>query len=458
MTLAEAAGRIREGSLSSTDLTRAVLDRALALNDATHAFITITGERALDQAASRDEALRNDAKVGPLHGVPIAVKDLIDVRGVRTTAGSPMFGEGVPDRNAIVVDRLEGAGAVIVGKTNLHEFAFGVTNVNPHFGAARNPWDRERMSGGSSGGSAVAVALSMSIAAIGTDTGGSIRIPAALSGIVGLKPTYGRVPLAGVVPLAHGLDHVGPMTRTVEDAAIVLGVIAGEAETASHESSDGFLAGIGEGVGGLRLGVPRTAYFQRLETGVGDAVQAALGALKALGAELVDTDLPDTSTHEDIFRFIATSEAYRFHRTRLESEAERIGEDVRRRLMAGKDMLAVDIIDAERQRAELRDQVNAVFDDVDVLVFPTLPITAPLVGQDAIDWSGGSEAVLGALTRNTRLANLTGLPAISVPCGFSSGLPVGLQVVGPANRESRVIRVAAAYERLSGWNLVPPEV
>lgn len=449
LTVAGAARRIRDGSLSSVELTRAVLDRAETLNGSMKAFITITRKRALASATERDEARIRGAATGPLHGVPIAIKDLVDVRGVPTTAGSDFFRNRVPEANATIVDRLEQAGAVIAGKTNLHEFAFGVTNENPHYGAARNPWDRGRISGGSSGGSAVAVSLSMSIGAIGTDTGGSIRIPASLTGTVGLKPTYGRVPLSGVTPLAPRLDTAGPITRTVEDAAILLGVIADGAGTGE------FCAEIGKDVRGLRIGVPRKAYWDRLQDGVGQAVEDALSVLVRLGTTLVDVEVPDTRSHEDIFRFIAGSEAFLFHRERLELEPGRFGDDVRERLLAGKDLLAVEFIGAERAREQLRTDIEAVLRHVDVLAFPTLPVTAPRVGQKAFEWHEDSEPVLRALTRNTRLANLAGLPAISVPCGFVEGLPVGLQILGASNAESRIVQVADAYEREAAWDRSP---
>lgn len=443
LTLAEAARQIRDGDLSSVELTRAVLGRAEALDPSMKAFITRAPERALASAAQRDEARIQGRVAGPLHGVPIAMKDLIDVRGIPTTGGSAFFRDRVPESNAVIVDRLEQAGAVIVGKTNLHEFAFGVTNENPHYGAVRNPWDRERISGGSSGGSAVAVSMSMAIGAIGTDTGGSIRIPAALTGTVGLKPTYGRVPLSGVIPLAPTLDTAGPMTRTVEDAAILLGVIA--------DGNCTFQADIASGVQGFDIGVPRKAYWNGVQDEVGEAVEKALSVLAKLGARVVDVEVPDPRPHEDMFRVIATSEAYLFHRDRLESEPGRFGDDVRRRLLPGKGMLAVDFIAAERARERLRADIDPIFRQVDVLGFPTLPVTAPRIGQTTFEWDDDSEPVLRALTRNTRLASLTGLPAISVPCGFVEGLPVGLQILGPAGAESRIVRVAGAYERETTW-------
>ena len=455
LTMASAARRLRNGSLSSVELTRTVLERIAALNPKTNAFIAVTSERALAEAERADKALESGQRVGFLHGVPLSIKDLIDTAGIRTTAASRVFADRIPADDAAVVRRLAEAGAVLVGKTNLHEFAFGVTNVNPHYGPARNPWNLERMSGGSSGGSAVSVALSMALGSLGSDTGGSIRIPSALCGTVGLKPTYGLVSLNGVIPLSPTLDHVGPIARTVEDAAILLEAIAGfdaRDPCSVDVPARPYSRELDGGVAGLRLGVPRKPFFERLESGVGRAVEEALGVLERLGAKPIEIEVADTASHEEIFRNIATPEVYDYHAKYLETGPELYGADVRRRIQPGRDMPAVDYVNAQRDRVALKSAVAALFEDVDLLVLPALPITAPLIEQSVIDWGDETEPVLRALTRTTRLANLTGLPAISLPCGFSdSNQPIGLQMIGRGFEESTVLRAAYAYEQTAGW-------
>jgi aspartyl-tRNA(Asn)/glutamyl-tRNA(Gln) amidotransferase subunit A len=462
LTLAEAARRIRAGDLSPIALTRAVLDRIERLNPQTNAFITVTSDLAMRQAEAAEQAVRNRTALGPLHGVPVSLKDLIDTEGIPTTAASRVLADRVPSRDASVWRRLRAAGAVLVGKTNLHEFAFGVTNVNPHYGAARNPWNRARMSGGSSGGSAVSVALSMALGSLGSDTGGSIRIPSALCGTVGLKPTYGRVSVAGVIPLSVSLDHVGPITRTVEDAAIMLESIAGF-DPDDPNSVDvpvrPYSQELNRGIQGVRFGVPRNAFFQRLDPDVASAVEAALNVLEKLGAELVQVDVPNTTSHEAIFRHIATSEVFDYHEGYLETDPELYGEGVRERMLAGREMLAVDYVRFQRERKALSTEVGELFGTVDLLVLPALPITAPGIEETTIAWSDGAESLLSALTRNTRLANLTGLPAISVPCGFSrSNLPIGLQMIGREFEESTALNAAYAYEQDAGWCERRPEI
>ncbi len=455
LTLASAARRLRDGSLSSVELTRIVLERIAELNPKTNAYIAVTSDRALAEAERADKALESGQRVGLLHGVPLSIKDLIDTAGIPTTAASRVFADRIPAKDASVVRRLAGAGAVLVGKTNLHEFAFGVTNVNPHYGPARNPWNIERMSGGSSGGSAVSVALSMALGSLGTDTGGSIRIPSALCGTVGLKPTYGLVSLNGVIPLSPTLDHVGPIARTVEDAALLLEAIAGfdaRDPCSVDVPARPYSRELDGGVGGLRLGVPRKPFFERLESGVERAVEEALGVLERLGAKPIEIEVADTAGHEEIFRNIATPEVYDYHAKYLETGPELYGADVRRRIQPGREMPAVDYVTAERARVALKSAVAEVFEHVDLLVLPALPITAPLIEQLAIDWGDETEPVLQALTRTTRLANLTGLPAISLPCGFSdSNLPIGLQMIGRGFEESTVLRAAYAYEQAAGW-------
>lgn len=455
LTLASAARMIRAGQLSPVELTRAILDRIGSLNDRMAIFITVTADHAMARAEAAERALKNNDDLGPLHGIPISLKDLFDTKGIRTTAGSRVFEDRYPEQDSTVTSRLNAAGAILVGKANLHEFAFGVTSVNPHYGAVRNPWDPDRISGGSSGGSATSIALSVALGSMGSDTGGSIRIPAGLTGTVGLKPTYGRVSVAGVVPLSWSLDHVGPMTRTVEDAAIMLEILAG------HDPGDAYSRKVPVtaysqqlegGIRGLRLGLPRTTFYNRLDPEVERAVQTAVNRMEEMGASVVDVNIPNADLQRPIFSNIAAPEAFSFHEQYLNSRPELYGRDIRARIDAGRLLLSVDFVRAQRARSILKKDLQSVFDDVDLLVTPTLPIPAPLIEQKVVEWDGETEPVLGALTRNTRLFNITGLPAITVPCGFTSNqLPIGLQIAGRAFDEATVLRAAHTYEQDAGW-------
>ena len=455
LTLASAARMIRVGELSPVELTRAVLDRVESLNDRMAMFITVTADHAMARAEAAERALKDKADLGALHGVPISLKDLFDTKGIRTTAGSRVFADRFPEENSTVTQRLDDAGAILVGKTNLHEFAFGATSVNPHYGAVRNPWDPDRIAGGSSGGSAISVALSAALGSMGSDTGGSIRIPAGLTGTVGLKPTYGRVSIAGVVPLSWSLDHVGPMTRTVEDAAIMLEAIAGHDPRDSYSRKvpvPAYSQELEGGIRGLRLGLPKTTFFDRLDPEIDSAVQTAIRRMEGMGASVVEVDIPNADLQRPIFANIAAPEAFSFHQQYLDSSPELYGQDIRARMEAGRLLLSVDFVRAQRARSILKSDLQAVFEVVDLLVTPTLPIPAPLIDQKVVEWGGETETVLGALTRNTRLFNITGLPAITVPCGFTSNdLPIGLQIAGRAFEEATVLRAAHTYEQDAGW-------
>ena len=462
LTLASAARLIRSKQLSPVELTRATLERIQSLNEKMATFITVTPDLAMEQAHRAEQAVADGRETGPLNGVPIALKDLIDTKGIRTTAGSSVFDDRVPDVDATVTTRLQEAGAVIVGKTNLHELAFGVTSVNPHYGTVRNPWDTNRIAGGSSGGSAAAIVMGMALGSLGSDTGGSIRIPAGLCGAVGFKPTYGRVPVRGVMPLSWSLDHVGPITRTVEDAAIMLGVIAGR-DPLDPYSGDVPTARYSEqlegGVGGLRIGLARRAFFRRLDTEVEAALEAAIDAFRDMGAELVEVDIPSSDQQRAIFNNIVCPEAFSFHEENLTRTPELIAEDVRLRIEAGRLMLSIDYVRAQRARTKVKRELQAALGIADVLVTPTLPIAAPRIDQTHVEWDDATEAVGPALTRNTRLFNVTGLPTVSLPCGFTDNdLPIGLQVTGRAFEEATVLGVAHSYERAAAWSTRRPDL
>lgn len=443
LSLEDVTREIRERRISAEDVVRATLERIERLEPRLHAFITVTGDRALAEA-------RATSPSSPLAGAPIALKDLFDTAGVRTTGGSRIFADRVPDGDAAVVARLREAGASFVGKTNLHEWAFGATNQNPHFGGARNPWDPARIPGGSSGGSAIALAAGLCHGALGSDTGGSIRIPASLCGVVGLKPTYGRVSLRGVIPLSWTLDHAGPMARTIRDVAILYRAIAGyDADDPSSidAPAEDALERIEDGVRGLRVGVPRPHFFERTDPEVGALVRAAIRVLEREGATVDECAFPSSDRLLDTQRAIISTDAAAYHRERLRDRADEIGEDVRARLRAAEAVSGTELALARRRREEIRREVLALFDRVDVLAVPATAVAAPLAeGTDAV-------AEAARLTATTSPFNLTGLPAISVPCGFTSaGLPVGLQIAGAPWREATVLRAARAYERATTWS------
>ena len=434
LTLADAARLISRKEISPVELTEAVLDRIGRLNERMRAFITVTEDDALERAKAADKEIAGGHKP-PLQGVPVSVKDLYDTKGIRTTAGSKVFENRVPEADAALVTKLKAAGAVLIGKTNLHEFAFGVTSINPHYGTSRNPWDPERITGGSSGGSAGAVALGMGFGSLGTDTGGSIRIPASLCGIVGLKPTYGLTSVTGVFPLSWSLDHAGPMARTVEDTAILLDAITGQ-KARAREALTGDIRNI-------RVGIPKTHFYERLEAEVGSALKAALRNLEKLGARVVEVDISSAPRQFEIFPQIASPEVYCVHEQYLKAHGDLYGADVRARIEAGGAMRSIDYVKAQRARLAMRAEFEAAFDIADVIITPTVPIVPPRID---------SEIAADSLNRLTRPWNIVGLPAISIPCGFTSGgLPVGMQIAGKALDESTVLRVAHAYEQDARW-------
>jgi Asp-tRNA(Asn)/Glu-tRNA(Gln) amidotransferase A subunit family amidase len=449
LPLQAASALIHSRRASSVDLVRACLDRVTRHDRELGAFITLTADSALDEAKRADTDLANGVDRGPLHGIPVALKDLYDTAGVRTTGGSRIFADRVPERDSAVVEKLRAAGAVFLGKLNLHEWALGVTSQNPHFGPACNPWDTTRIPGGSSGGSAVAVASGFCYASPGSDTGGSIRIPAALCGIVGLKPTHGRVSLRGVIPLSWTLDHAGPLTRTVADLALALGAIAGhdplDPSSADIPSED-YFSRIEDGAKGVRVLVPTNHFFDDVDPEVDAAVREAARVLASLGASVTEGALPRV----DLLaaqRPILLTDAAAYHREHLRERAADIGADVLTRLRAGQTFTGTDYAQARRDRDELRREWLALLREHDVILSPTTAIAAPpRAGQDAV-------AAAQRLTANTLPFSLTGLPAITVPCGFTPAvLPIGLQLAAGPWREALLLRIARAYERATTWH------
>lgn len=443
LTIAEAAALVRRRRVSPVELAQAALERIERLQPKLNAFITITGEAALEEARRLEEERRAGRLRGPLHGIPIALKDLYDTAGVRTTAASAQYADRVPAEDATVVRRLREAGAVIVGKLNMDQFAYSFTSETSHFGPTENPWKAGYSPGGSSGGSAAAVAAGLCYGALGSDTGGSIRLPAALCGIVGFKPTYGALPADGVIPLAWSLDHVGPMCRSVEDVRLILAAMGMRLGQPAHP------------VKSLRIGIPRAVYFDQLEAETAAAVEEAIRVLGRLSAGAREVQLPPLrlspglASLPDAYGTIITAEAYTFHEAMLAAHPERYHPATRETIELGKAVSAPAYIRARREMEELRRSSGSLFAGVDLLALPTAPGPAfPL----------GSRPGLYYL-RNLAPWNLYGLPAISIPCGFTrDGLPVGLQLVGPSGQDALVLFAAEAYERATPWRRKRPQL
>jgi aspartyl-tRNA(Asn)/glutamyl-tRNA(Gln) amidotransferase subunit A len=460
LSLAEVSRLIRKRQVSSREVTEALLERIERLEPAVHAFISVLHEQAALEADAADALRRAGRDLGPLHGVPIAVKDLFATRDVRTTAGSKILGESIPAEDSAAVAKLRGAGAIIVGKTNMDEFAFGGTTENAHYGTTHNPWDLERSAGGSSGGSAVATAASMAYGALGTDTAASIRNPAHFCGVTGLKPTYGRVSRYGVVPLAWSLDHVGPFARSVEDASILLSVIAGydtrDPSTIREVMSDN---DFGAPLGKLKVGVLRGYFWDPIDPQVETIVERALVTLRDLSLVVEDTELPHAESFPAMQNTVLPGEAAAYHLRWMQERPRDYAPMIFERLVQGAAVSAVDLINAERARRAAQFAVREFMRDFDVLITPTVPYTAARLGQSMIRLGNVEIEASAARTRNLFPFNALGLPAMSIPCGFDSqGLPVGMQIVGRAFDEATVMNVGYAFQRETEWHRRrPPE-
>jgi len=459
LTLSFALELIRRGELSPRALAQACLGRIEHLNPRLNAFLTVIPESALQQAEQAEMLLgRSPANLDKLEllGIPLALKDLIETAGIRTTAGSLFFKDYIPGEDARVVLKLKQSAAVLLGKTNTHEIALGVTTNNPHFGPCRNPWNPARIPGGSSGGSAVAVATGMCLGALGTDTGGSIRIPAALCGVVGLKPTYGRVSLRGVIPLSWNLDHIGPIARTVEDAARLFTAIAGfdPHDPVSEELPVGdCLSGLHGDIRGLRVALASGDYVEAADPEVSAALIEAGRTFKQLGTVLEKVEIPWLEAAAGANRQMTQADASAYHRQRLAEHPEWFGEDVRERLRAGAALTAPEYSLVRRTQSELKRALEGLFEKYDILILPTTPIPAPEID--------GTQAIEAArqLTRFTAPFNLTGVPALTVPCGSTqSGLPIGLQIVSKPWAEAKLLQAGQAFEQATEWHTRHPDL
>lgn len=463
LTLAEAAGRVKSGEVSPVELVDASLSRIEAVDPKLSAYISVFADEARKVAKAAEIMAAAGHDLGPLHGVPIALKDNVAVRGTRTTAGSKVLADWVPAHDATVTARLRQAGAVLIGKTNLHEFAWGGTSDNPHYGTVRNPWNTQRFPAGSSGGSGAAVAARTCFGAIGTDTGGSIRLPSAINGLAGLRPTYGRVSNHGIIPLAWSMDTAGPMTRTVEDCALMFGAIAGhdprDPTTARYPVAD-YTSGLADGIAGLRIGVVPGYFFHHLQPPVRDAVRSAIDTMVSLGAQVVEVDIENIHGNISAQLTIESAEPSAYHQRLLRERPGDYGEDVRTLLEVGELLLATHYIQAQRYRTLLRSEFLDAFRRVDLFVCPTLPFTATPVGaMTVVIEDGVEEDMLSAIMQFTGVPSLTGLPSLNVPCGFDSdGLPIGMQLIGKPFDEATLFRAGAAYQAATEHHLKEPDL
>ena len=453
---------VKNGEISPVEIVEAHLSRIRSTEPVLNSFITLLPDEALAAARQAERDIRAGRYRGPLHGIPVGLKDLFNTGGVRTTSGSRIYDTFIPTEDCTVAARFREAGAILLGKLNMHQFAYGPTGENPDYGHMHNPWNPELVSGGSSGGSGSAAAAGQCTITTGSDTGGSIRIPAALCGIVGLKPTYGRVSRHGLTPLAWSMDHPGPMVRTVEDAAITMNVIAGH-DPRDMASADlpvpDYTAALTGDIKGLRVGVPRQFFDAPLDPEVRQSVDDALKHLESLGAEVQEVDFPEFNDAAAISTTMLMAEASACFRDLLASDGEQLYEPVRLRLEAGLFISAADYLRAQQARAAFDRAARRLLGDVDLLVGPTEPVTAPPLLQQQVLAGEQEIGTVAALTQYTRPYNITGFPAISVPCGFSSeGLPIGLQLAGRPFDEETVLRAAHAYEQSTEWHFRRPPV
>ena len=454
LSISDALDLLRGQKLAPHALAEACFRQIERLNPQLNAFITVCDTATLNPQPS--EQTIPFALANALRGIPIAVKDLFETAGIRTTAGSKFFADYIPENDAFVIEKLKQAGATIMGKTNTHEIALGITGNNPHYGTARNPWNTERIPGGSSSGSAIAVATGMALGALGSDTGGSIRIPASLCGIVGFKPTYGRVSLRGVFPLSWNLDHVGPLTTCVRDAALILQVISiyDAIDPSSIKMITGdYLGHLVDDISGKKVTLGVGEFVESADPEVLNAVREAVKVFEALGCKVQETNVSWMREAALANATMTRSDGAAFHRERLQEHPEMFGEDVLRRLQEGAKTTSTEYALARRTQAEVKKRCELFFESQDYLIVPSTPIAAPTIeGHDAVEQAA-------RLTRFTAPFNLAGLPAISIPCGFNrEGLPMGLQIISRAWADAKVLNAAYAYEQATEWHTQRPTI
>jgi aspartyl-tRNA(Asn)/glutamyl-tRNA(Gln) amidotransferase subunit A len=453
-SIAELGRRFRRKEISPVEVVSTLLVRIERLEPKLHCFVTVTKERALAEARAAEATFARGQSASPLLGVPVAYKDIYDTRGILTTAGSALFADRVPGADATCVTKLQEAGCVMMGKLITHEFAMGIQFPGHRYPAATNPWNVDRMPGGSSSGSGAGLAAGLFAGATGSDTGGSIRGPAAFCGIVGIKPTYGRVSRAGVITLSWTLDHTGPMARTVEDCALMLQVLAGHdpADPASSQAPvDDYVTGLGRTIRGLRVGIPRAYFFDGIEPEVGAAFETSMRTLEKLGATVSEVVIPSIDTAW-AFMAIVLAEAFAYHERDLRERPQLYGDVLRERFQAGGLITAGEYVQAQRLRSRLRAEMSEVLKTVDVLATPTM--TGP-----ATPFARAFDPNFGFPKSNMAPFNFTGLPALALPGGFSSsGLPLSLQIAGRAFEEATVLRVGHAYEQATEWHTRRPPV
>ncbi|MEX3623387.1 amidase [Viridibacillus arvi] len=449
-SVGELAPLIKNKTLSPVELTKAVLDHAEKSQDKINSYMAFYREEAVEAAKKAEQEIVQGNYRGMYHGMPIALKDNLYFKDKVTTMSSKIHKDFVSDYDATVVRKLREAGVIFTGKLSMHEYAWGITNNNPHYGPVRNPWNLDKIPGGSSGGSGAAVAVGASIASLGTDTAGSIRIPSSACGIVGLKPTHGRVSKYGCYPLAWSLDHIGPMTKTVKDAAGMLEIISGydrNDPTSVNVSIDNYLGQVTGDVKDLVIGINEDYFFNQVDEDINKLVRASIQKLVDQGAKVETVKIPTLQHSEWAELVTSLSEASAIHHSDLMNRPADFGDDIRFLFELGELPSAVDYLQAQQVRRQLKQEFNDVFEKVDVLISPTLPIIAPTIGESFADLNGKKVDLIDNIIRFTGPGNLTGLPALSVPCGFKGDMPVGIQIMGPAFSEGRVLNVGYAIEQ-----------
>lgn len=454
---------IKEKKLSPVELAEQLLKRIEELNPLINAFITVDKDAVLKQALKAEKEIDNGAYKGPLHGIPIGLKDLIYTKNLKTTMGSEIYQNFVPTYDAAVVGKLEEAGAIIIGKLNTHQFAYGPTGDRSFFGAVRNPYDLEKMTGGSSSGSAAAVAACLCFGSLGTDTGGSIRVPASFCGVVGMKPTYGLVSKQGVYPLSWTLDHIGPLTRTVKDNALLLNALAGydpaDPSSVQHESED-FTREIGKSIEGMKIGLPSKFFFDDMNEEVRVAVDKTIEVLRNMGAVISSVDLPNIEKFSDAHKVILRSEAYAVHEQNLKDYPDKWDDEVKERLYTALETKGYEYAQALQARQLAKEEFNAILKEVDVILTPTLPILPPKIDERHVNIEKYvGQHIRWSIIKLTAPTNLNGFPSLSIPCGFSAeGMPIGIQLIGREFDEATLYQVGNALENKLSINTAKYDV